>query len=76
MNWIDSKTRVVFAEFNVYNANEDHFGVCVLSVEFPLTGGVWIDYDFNIHKVFLFCVLLLLQLLLNLILIDIVIGRI
>eukprot|EP00466_Bigelowiella_natans_P018691 jgi/Bigna1/80520/fgenesh1_pg.71_\ len=38
--WIDSMTRVVFVEFNVYNANEDLWLIGRMNVEFPNTGGI------------------------------------
>lgn len=38
--WIDRRTRVVFLEFSVYNANVNMFTSCVVSLEFNEGGGI------------------------------------
>ena len=37
-NWIDSKTRAVFVEYGVYNANVDHFAVARHAFEIAPSG--------------------------------------
>lgn len=37
-NWIDSKTRAVFVEYGVYNANVDHFAVARHAFEIVPSG--------------------------------------
>ena len=41
VKWIDALTRVVFLEFNVYNANTGLFSLVTLMFEFPTYGGVF-----------------------------------
>lgn len=45
--WIDQYTRVVFIEFNVWNANSNMFNLFVLTFEFPSQGSVfnWVSID-------------------------------
>eukprot|EP00808_Paulinella_micropora_P017269 g19147.t1 len=49
-NWIDARTRAVFVEFSVYNLNERFFMVGVIMLEFPLSGGVVPNWDFNLAR--------------------------
>jgi len=37
--WIDNHTRAVFVEFNLYNPNNNLWGVCLYLLEFLQTGG-------------------------------------
>jgi len=46
--WVDSFTRVLFVEFNVYNANEDVWMISHLQIEFPNTGGVRPSSTFDV----------------------------
>lgn len=50
LGWIDAKTRAVFVEMNLYNANANHFAVVTLLVEFPPVGGTIVSSDFSLHK--------------------------
>lgn len=39
-SWIDSNTRAVVVEFNLYNPNLNLWGVCMYLIEFLQTGGI------------------------------------
>lgn len=49
-NWIDRRTRAVFVDFTVYNANVNLFCVVRLVAEFPATGGVVTSSQFHTVK--------------------------
>ena len=38
-HWIDDFTRVLYLEFNVWNANTNLFNLVIISFEFPASGG-------------------------------------
>jgi len=40
-NWIDERTRAIFAEFSVLNANTGLFSIYTRIFELPSTGGVF-----------------------------------
>ena len=47
MNWIDHRTRALFAEFNIYNGNTELFTQVILAFEFPSYGGVHTTHTFS-----------------------------
>ena len=47
MNWIDHRTRALFAEFNIYNGNTELFTQVILAFEFPSSGGVHTTHTFS-----------------------------
>ena len=52
-NWIDEHTRVVFVEFNIWNANSNLFNMFILSLETLPSGGVfhWLTIDsINLYR--------------------------
>ena len=52
-NWIDEHTRVVFVEFNIWNANSNLFNMFILSLEMLPSGGVfhWLTIDsINLYR--------------------------
>eukprot|EP01135_Chromosphaera_perkinsii_P011125 Nk52_evm34s2340 gene=Nk52_evmTU34s2340 len=51
-NWIDTQTRFVTTEFNVYNANTNLFVVCRFALEFMSAGGVNPSYSIWPAKLF------------------------
>ena len=51
VNWIDSRTRALFLEFSALNANENHFVVGTILIEFPAAGGVVPSWNFSIARV-------------------------
>jgi hypothetical protein len=38
-NWVDNNTRAIFIEVNLYNPNNNLFGICLYVLEFLQTGG-------------------------------------
>jgi len=48
--WLDAATRAVFVEFTLFNANENHFLVASLVVEFPTGGGSLTSWDLSITR--------------------------
>lgn len=38
-NWVDNNTRAIFIEVNLYNPNNNLWGVCLYVLEFLQTGG-------------------------------------
>ena len=46
--WIDRKTRAVFLEFTLYNANSNQFANFFFLVEFPESGGAIPYYQINV----------------------------
>ena len=51
-NWVDSQTRAVFAEFTVYNANTNLFGIAFLFVEFLPSGGAFSSAQFVTSRLY------------------------
>lgn len=49
-SWIDSRTRAVFAEFSVYNAQVNLFGVVTIVAEFQPGGGVIPNYRIDVIR--------------------------
>ena len=49
-HWIDSRTRAVFAEFSVYNAQVNLFGVVTIVAEFQPGGGVIPYYRIDVIR--------------------------
>ena len=52
-NWIDAYTRVIFVEFNVWNANSNLFNMFMLSLELLPSGGVnhWVTINsINLYR--------------------------
>ena len=47
-NWVDAATRAVFLEFTLYNPHENHFLVCTMLTEFPLSGGAVNSWNFDV----------------------------
>ncbi|KAA0184386.1 hypothetical protein HAZT_HAZT004000 [Hyalella azteca] len=45
--WIDRRTRAVFLEFSVYNANVNLFMTCLICFEFNEGGGIFIKWRFE-----------------------------
>ncbi|VDI78620.1 Hypothetical predicted protein [Mytilus galloprovincialis] len=39
-NWVDNNTRAIFIEVNLYNPNNNLFGICLYVLEFLQTGGI------------------------------------
>ncbi|XP_068694084.1 polycystin-1-like protein 2 [Montipora foliosa] len=53
-NWVDRRTRSVFVEFTVYNANVNLFGIAYLFVEFLPTGGAFPYVHFAASRLYSF----------------------
>lgn len=51
-NWVDTKTRAVFIEFTVYNANVNLFGIAFMFVEFLPTGGAFPRVHFVVSRLY------------------------
>jgi hypothetical protein len=49
-SWVDAKTRAVFLEFAIYNANENWFAVAQFIVELPRVGGIVTSTDIRINR--------------------------
>lgn len=49
-SWIDSRTRAVFAEFSVYNAQVNLFGVVTILAEFQPGGGVIPNFRIDVVR--------------------------
>ncbi|KAF2354580.1 PKD/REJ-like domain [Trinorchestia longiramus] len=47
VQWIDKRTRVVFVEFSVYNANANLFALCVIAFEMNEGGGIVAKWSFE-----------------------------
>ena len=47
LSWVDKRTRAVFLEFSVYNANANLFSTCVIIFEFIEGGGITATYRFE-----------------------------
>lgn len=41
-NWVDNNTRAIFIEVNLYNPNNNLFGICLYVLEFLQTGGIYL----------------------------------
>ncbi|XP_051790089.1 polycystin-1 isoform X2 [Erpetoichthys calabaricus] len=46
--WLDSRTRVVFLEFTLYNTNTDLYAVVTFLAEFPPAGGAYTSLDVSV----------------------------
>ena len=51
-DWIDSRTRAIFAEFNLYNPNADLFSVVMIFFEFTNMGGVFPNHQIFTAKLY------------------------
>ena len=51
-NWADAQTRSIFAEFTVYNANVNLFGIAYLFIEFLPTGGALPYAQFQVARLY------------------------
>ena len=47
VQWIDERTRALFAEFNIYNANTELLTQVILAYEFPPIGGAFGWHTFS-----------------------------
>ena len=51
-NWIDGNTRVLFVEFNVWNANTNLFNSITISFEFTSTGHIHVASDVEVIELY------------------------
>ena len=51
-DWIDGRTRAIFAEFNLYNPNADLFSVVMIFFEFTNIGGVFPNHQIFTAKLY------------------------
>lgn len=49
-NWIDVRTRAVFIEFSLYNANVNLFASVTLLVEYLSTGGAVPSFNIKVRR--------------------------
>ena len=50
--WIDEHTKVVFAEFNVWNANTNLFNLVIIAFEYQTTGVVFTSFTIDVIELY------------------------
>jgi len=49
-DWLDVRTRAIFVEFTLYNANVNLYGSVIMLIEFLATGGTVISQEVKVFR--------------------------